>query len=65
MTESNGKGINNFYRLLQRFRSKVVQDVPEDIQLCEFECHKSQCAMSDWEKCEKRMRSVTRAKKHN
>lgn len=65
MTESNGKGVSSFYRLLQLFRSKVVQDVPEDIQLCEFECHKSQCTMRDWEKCEKRLRSVTKTRKHN
>ena len=64
MSESYGKGISNFFRVWQRFRSKVIQDVPEDIQLCEFDCRKSQCAMGDWEKCERRLRSIAQTRKN-
>ena len=65
MSKSYGKGVSNFYRLLQRFRSKVIREAPEDIQLCEFECHKFECATGDWEKCERRLRSMRETQKHN
>jgi hypothetical protein len=64
MSESYEKGVSNFYRLWQRFRNKVIQDVPEDIQLCEFDCHNLECAMGDWEKCEKRLRSIEQTQKN-
>ena len=64
MSESRGKGVSQFYRLWQRFRNKVIQDAPEDIQLCEFDCQQSQCAMGDWEKCERRLRSIAPTRKH-
>jgi hypothetical protein len=31
----------------------VVQDVPEDIMVCEFDCRKAQCTMVEAERCEK------------
>jgi hypothetical protein len=34
--------------LLQRF----IQDVPEEISFCEFECPRSKCCMSDWAVCD-------------
>lgn len=65
MFESYGKGVSNFYKLLQQFRSKVIQEAPEDIQLCEFECHKTECAIGDWKKCDRRLRSMREAQQHN
>jgi len=65
MSESYGKGVSNFYRLLQQFKSTLIQEAPEDIQLCEFECHKAECAMGDWKKCDRRLRSMREAQKHN
>ena len=64
MSESDGKEVSIFHRLWQRFSNKVIQDVPDDIQLCEFECRKLQCAMGDWEKCERRLRSLAQIQKH-
>ena len=64
MSESYGKGISSFYRLWQRFKNKVIQAAPEDIQLCEFACRKSLCAMDDWEKCERRLGSIAQTQKH-
>ena len=64
MSESYGKGISNFYRLWQRFRNKVIQEVPEDIQLCEFECRKLQCTMSGWARCERRLCSLVQIQKY-
>ena len=53
------KGVNYFSRLWRRLMGRIIQDVPEDYQACEFECRKLQCAMGDWEKCERRLRSNT------
>lgn len=35
---------------------QFVQDVPEDIELCEFDCSKGQCTVGEWESCERRRR---------
>jgi len=64
MSKSYEKGVSNFYKLWQRLRNKVIQDVPEDIQLCEFDCHKLECSMGDWEKCERRLRSIAQTQKN-
>jgi len=57
MSKLHGNGVGNFFTLWQRFRNRIIQDVPEDYQLCEFECHKTECITGDWEKCERRLRS--------
>ena len=35
---------------------QVIQDVPEDLALCENDCRKLQCLMGEWESCERRLR---------
>jgi hypothetical protein len=61
MSEPYGKGVNYFRRLWQGLMGQMVQEVPDDYQACEFECRKLQCAMGDWEKCERRLRSVAQS----
>ena len=61
MSESYGKKVNYFHRLWQRLKGQIIQDVPEDVQACEFECRKLQCAMGDWEKCERRLCSMAQS----
>jgi hypothetical protein len=34
--------------------NQVVQDVPEEIMVCEYDCRKAQCTMAEAERCEKR-----------
>jgi hypothetical protein len=34
--------------------NQVVQGVPEDIMICEYDCRKAQCTMVEAERCEKR-----------
>jgi hypothetical protein len=55
MSELHGNGVDYFYALWQRFRNMIIQDVPEDYQMCEFECHNAECITGDWEKCERRL----------
>ena len=51
------KGIGYLCRPWKWFKDQVVRDVPEEVQLCEFYCRKSECVMDDWEHCERRLRS--------
>jgi hypothetical protein len=64
MSEPSGKEVNYFHRLWQKIMGRIIQDVPEDYQACEFECRKLQCAMGDWEKCARRLRSKALNQEH-
>ena len=44
--------------LLARLESKIIQDVPLDIELCEYDCTKQQCRAGEWEDCERRLLHV-------
>ena len=35
---------------------QLVQEVPDDIALCEFDCRKTQCRYDEWESCERRLK---------
>lgn len=47
--------IGYFWRLWNWFRKGLIHDVPEDIAVCEFDCHKPQCRHGEWETCENRL----------
>ena len=52
---------NRVARLWARIKNQIVQDVPEDLALCEFACRKSHCTMGDWETCDRRVRDAGEA----
>jgi hypothetical protein len=39
-------------------KGQIVQEVPEDVALCEFDCRKGQCRMGEWESCERRLKDL-------
>jgi hypothetical protein len=41
--------------LWQWIKNQIVQDVPEEIALCEFDCHKQQCTEREWQRCPRRI----------
>ena len=41
--------------LWQWVKDQIVQEVPKDIALCEFDCRQTQCAMGEWETCAHRL----------
>ena len=43
---------------MSQLRQRVVEEVPEDIVLCEFDCRKTQCLFEEWEHCERRLRHL-------
>jgi len=51
------KGVNCFYRSWQWFRNHIIQNVPEDYAICEFDCREPHCTIGEGEKCEVRLRS--------
>jgi hypothetical protein len=40
----------------------IVQSVPEDIALCEYDCRKLECSMGEWEHCERRKQHLRTAR---
>ena len=42
-------------RLADWVLNQIIQDVPEDIALCQFDCRKGQCSHGEWETCERRL----------
>jgi hypothetical protein len=44
--------LRGFFQLVQ---NQIIQDVPEDIAICEFDCRTGQCTQSQWESCERRL----------
>jgi hypothetical protein len=47
-----------FGKLWRRLRAHVVDEVPDDLALCEFDCRRPQCAEAEWETCERRLRGA-------
>lgn len=33
---------------------QIIQDVPSDIEVCEFDCSKGQCTLGEWRACKNR-----------
>jgi hypothetical protein len=47
-----GSSLRGFF---QWVRNQIIQDVPEDIAICEFDCRAGQCTPGEWELCERRL----------
>jgi hypothetical protein len=45
-------------RLGKWLRLKVVQEAPEEVAVCEFECRKSECTRGEWETCARRLAGI-------
>jgi len=50
MTESTS------HRLWQLMKHQILDDAPEDLAICEFDCRKEQCTQDEWARCERRFR---------
>jgi len=45
-----------FRNLFPGSQTHLVETVPNDIALCEFDCSKTQCSFGEWESCARRLR---------
>ena len=43
------------WHVLRWLKQQVVQDVPDELALCEFDCRKEQCTHHEWATCERRI----------
>ena len=39
---------------------QLIQDVPEEIAVCEFDCRETQCTLERWASCERRVKAMRR-----
>lgn len=39
----------------ERIKAEIVQEVPDEIAFCEFECHKEQCTRAECQACPMRL----------
>jgi len=44
------------FRSWQWVKGQIVGEVPEENELCEFDCRKQQCAQGEWATCDRRLR---------
>jgi hypothetical protein len=52
--------LNSVFRPIWRwFVDGIVQDVPENVSLCEFDCRKQHCTFNEWAICERRRRKAS------
>ena len=42
------------HRLWQFVKRQFIDDVPEDLAICEFDCRKGQCIQDEWDTCGRR-----------
>ena len=42
-------------RLWGAIENVVVQDIPDDVALCEFGCRKGECSHEEWASCSRRL----------
>jgi len=54
--ENHSNRGNPFGRLWKFLTRQAVDDVPEDVGICEFDCRKQQCMHDEWASCERRKR---------
>jgi hypothetical protein len=47
--------VNALHRVCRDLSNHIVQDVPEAIALCEFDCHKAECTAKEWASCARRL----------
>jgi hypothetical protein len=55
MSEEKMKSNQPSRSIWQSLRNQIVQTVPEDCAICEFDCSKCQCTVGEWEICARRL----------
>jgi hypothetical protein len=46
---------NPAQRFWRWFKGQIIEDVPKDIAICEYDCPKEQCRENEWATCERRL----------
>jgi hypothetical protein len=48
---------NTLHHVFGWLMNEIVQDAPEEIAICEFDCRK-QCSSAEWTSCERRLKKA-------
>ena len=49
-------------KLWKGFKNIVGQEVPQEMEVCEFDCRRLECSQKDWENCERRKKLESASK---
>jgi hypothetical protein len=49
---------NTLHHAFGWLMNEIVQDVPEEIAVCEFDCRKPQCTSEQWVCCKRRLKKA-------
>jgi hypothetical protein len=60
MSDPGQSRVHRLSRLWQHLKDGLIQEVPEDIACCEFDCRKGQCTQDEWESCPRRLSYLER-----
>jgi hypothetical protein len=41
----------------------IIDDVPEAVAFCEFDCRKTECSATEWRTCKRRLQHLERLRK--
>jgi hypothetical protein len=44
-----------FFAILHWMGKQIVDEVPPEIAVCEFDCDKTQCTLKEWKSCPRRL----------
>jgi hypothetical protein len=50
--------VDMVHRAWRWLAHELIQDVPEDVAICEFDCRKPQCTYSEWLNCGRRVKKA-------
>ena len=53
-------GGRGMFGAFQRWLSKLISEVPEEISACEFDCRNTECRLGNWSQCERRQQAMSR-----
>ena len=54
-------GFNRGAAMIGRLLNNLIQEVPEELSVCEFDCPYTECTVKDWVECELRHHPMLRA----
>jgi len=58
MSDAQPKSRGGFaWRIRQWIGGQLVQEVPDDLAVCEYDCKSLDCTQGRWETCERRLKA--------
>lgn len=62
MSDSREVKVGLIARMRQWVSGTLVEEVPPEMERCEFDCRDLKCTLGQWETCESRLRSMRSGK---